>query len=90
MKGHGILWVVIVTACVAVIACAAPRIVMAQKSTAGIGIFEGHGDVGTVLHKGSAEYDASKQSYTLSGSGENMWFSADAFQFVWMKVSGDA
>ena len=23
------------------------------------------------------------------GSGENVWFSADAFQFVWKKVSGD-
>ena len=89
MKGRGILWVVIVTACVAAIAWAAPRSVMAQKNTAGIGIFEGSGDIGTVLHKGSAEYDASKQSYTLSGSGENIWFAADAFQYAWKKVSGD-
>ena len=54
-----------------------------------LGIFEDHADVGTVLHPGSVEYDASKQTYTLSGSGENMWFAADAFQFVWKKVSGD-
>lgn len=54
-----------------------------------IGIFEGHGDVGTVLHPGSLDYDAGKHSYTIAGSGENMWFAADAFHFVWKKVSGD-
>jgi len=53
------------------------------------GIFEDHVDVGTVLHAGSVEYDASKRTYTVAGSGENMWFAADAFQFVWKKVSGD-
>jgi hypothetical protein len=45
--------------------------------------------VGTVLHAGSVEYDAAKRTYTIAGSGENMWFAADAFQFVWKKVSGD-
>jgi TolB protein len=54
-----------------------------------VGIFEDHGDVGTVLHGGGVEYDAGKQTYTISGSGENMWLKADAFQFVWKRVSGD-
>jgi TolB protein len=54
-----------------------------------LGIFEDYTDVGTVLHAGSVEYDAAKRTYTVAGSGENMWFSADAFQFVWKKVSGD-
>jgi TolB protein len=54
-----------------------------------VGLFEGHGDVGTVLHAGSVEYDAGKRSYTIAGSGENMWLGSDAFQFVWKKVSGD-
>jgi len=54
-----------------------------------IGIFENHTDVGTVLHPGSVDYDAGKQTYTISGSGENMWFSTDAFQFVWKKMTGD-
>jgi hypothetical protein len=52
-----------------------------------LGLFESHTDVGTVLHPGSVEYDASTGSYTVTGSGENMWFAADAFQFVWRKVS---
>jgi Tol biopolymer transport system component len=54
-----------------------------------VGIFESHGDVGTVLHPGSVEYDAAKGSYTIAGSGENMWFGSDAFQFVGKKMSGD-
>ncbi len=60
------------------------------EDNAAIGIFESHGDVGTVLHPGSVEYDASKKAYTITGSGENMWFGSDAFQFVWKKISGDA
>lgn len=54
-----------------------------------LGIFEGSGDIGTVLHAGSATFDAATGKYTLSGSGENMWFSKDAFHFVWKKASGD-
>jgi len=58
-------------------------------SAAQLGIFQGHGDIGTVLHPGSATYDAATGSYTISGSGENMWFGVDDFHFVWTKVSGD-
>jgi len=54
-----------------------------------VGIFESHADLGTVLHSGSAEFDAGKGSYALTASGENMWFSKDAFQFAWKKASGD-
>ncbi len=61
----------------------------AQSASGSLGVFEGHSDVGTVLHAGSVDYDSAKRAYTISGSGENMWFAADAFQFVWKKVSGD-
>ncbi len=60
-----------------------------QDSGSSLGIFEGNGDVGTVLHAGSADYSQQTKTYTLTGSGENMWFANDAFQFVWKKVSGD-
>src|SRR5216684_1890331 len=43
-------------------------------AAAPVGMFESHGDVSTVLHPGSVEYDSSKGSYTIAGSGENMWF----------------
>jgi hypothetical protein len=58
----------------------------AQES---LGIFEGHGDVGKVLQPGSASFDAGSKTYTVSGSGENMWFGKDEFHFVWKKISAD-
>src|SRR6267154_3459241 len=61
----------------------------ATQEKAAVGAFESHGDVGTVLHPGSVEYDAAKRSYTIAGSGENMWLGTDAFQFAWKKMSGD-
>ncbi len=63
--------------------------VWAQNANPPLGIFEGHGDVGNVLHAGAVDYDAAKKTYTISGSGENMWLAADAFQFVWKKISSD-
>lgn len=63
---------------------------LSAQSAAPTGIFEGSTDVGAVLHPGGVNYDATKGSYTVSSSGENMWFASDAFHFVWKKVSGDA
>lgn len=54
-----------------------------------LGIFENHQDVGSVQHAGTAEYDASTKTYTLTASGTNIWANTDAFQFVWKKMSGD-
>ena len=59
----------------------------AQSAT--LGIFEGQQDVGTILHPGSAAFDASTGTYTLTGSGDNLWFAEDDFHYVWKKVSGD-
>ena len=42
-----------------------------------------------MLHPGSAKYESANGSYTISGSGENMWFGIDDFHFVWKKVTGD-
>jgi hypothetical protein len=54
-----------------------------------LGVFEDHGDVGAVLHAGSAQFDAARDAYTLAGSGENIWSTGDAFHFAWKQVSGD-
>jgi TolB protein len=64
-----------------------PKLARAQKNS--LGAFQDHGDVGTVLHPGSADFDAANGAYTVTGSGENMWLAADAFHFVWKKVTGD-
>jgi len=61
----------------------------AQAAAAPLGLFTEHTDVGAVLHRGSVEYDAVRRSYKISGSGENVWATADAFQFVWKKMEGD-
>jgi TolB protein len=61
----------------------------AQSAAAPVGLFEHHQDIGTVLHAGSVEYNAPAKTYTISGSGENMWSTADAFQFAWKQASGD-
>jgi len=63
--------------------------VWGQRAQTALGIFEGHDDVGSVLTAGSAEYDPAKKVLALVGSGENMWFTKDEFQFVWKKISGD-
>jgi hypothetical protein len=67
---------------------AVPYTFGAQGSAAKLGPFDGHGDIGAVLHPGSAAYDGAKRTFMVRGSGENMWFTADAFHFVWQKVSG--
>ena len=67
----------------------AAAIVLSPAIVAQPGIFEGHGDVGAVLHRGSVEYDSAQKTYRVTASGENIWGTADAFQFVWKEVSGD-
>jgi len=60
-----------------------------EKKGSRLGVFDASGDVGTVLHAGSVDYDSAKGTYTIAGSGENMWLGKDAYQFVWTKMSGD-
>jgi TolB protein len=62
---------------------------LAALTAAPLGLFQKHSDVGTVLHPGAAEYDAPQRAYTIAGSGENMWSTADAFHFLWKQVTGD-
>ena len=66
-----------------------PFLILSSFAQNPVGIFENHADVGSVLHPGSTTYDSAKNTYTVRGSGDNMWATADAFQFAWKKVSGD-
>lgn len=72
---------------IAVLILASGRVPLAAQPT--VGIFAGNADVGTVLHAGSTTFDDKTRAYTVAGSGENMWFARDAFQFAWKKMSGD-
>jgi len=59
----------------------------AQNSTTGS--FQYHTDIGHPKNKGSAIYDDATQTYTLMGSGYNIWFNRDEFQYLYNKMTGD-
>ena len=52
-----------------------------------LGPFEDHGDVGETPQKGKAEFAGGE--YRITGGGANVWGTADAFHYVWKKMSGD-
>jgi TolB protein len=54
-----------------------------------LGVFTNEGSVGPTPPGCKAQYDAAKGEYRITGGGANMWAAADAFYFVWKKVSGD-
>jgi TolB protein len=54
-----------------------------------IGAFDIVGDVGAKRIPGSTEYDREDQSYTVSGSGKNLWAAEDEFHFAALRISGD-
>lgn len=60
-----------------------------QTSSTPLGLFESQADVGAVTPPGTATYNASTGAYTLTAAGANLWEKADAFHFVWKKMSGD-
>ena len=64
-------------------------LLFSQLRPAPLGLFEGSGDVGTVLHPGSVKFDPASKTYTVTGSGANIWAVEDDFQFVWKKVSDE-
>lgn len=66
--------------------CIAPSISSAATAA---GIFTDHTDIGEVKHPGSVTYVGEKQTYTVSGSGANMWFKQDEFHYVWKQAKGD-
>lgn len=53
------------------------------------GIFEGANDIGDVGKPGESTFDSKTNMYTVTGSGENMWFDNDELHYVWRKVEGD-
>jgi len=61
----------------------------APAQSGAVGIFEDHRDVGNTLKPGSVECNSAQGTYLVSGGGENMWSTNDAFHFVWKRMSGD-
>ena len=61
----------------------------AFAQTDAIGMFDYHGDIGHPKNAGSAQYDKVTHTYFLKGSGYNIWFNRDEFQYVYKKIKGD-
>ncbi len=61
----------------------------APASGQALGYFEKSGDVGQPAIAGSTAYDPATQTYTIAGSGTNMWATRDEFHFAWRKMTGD-
>lgn len=62
---------------------------LVRGDSTGLGPFSDHADIGAVGKSGSVKFDATKGEYTATGGGANMWFTNDAFHFIWKKISGD-
>ena len=52
-------------------------------------VFTTHSDVGVNKIPGNITYNSEMQQYTITGSGQNMWFAHDDFHFAWKKLRGD-
>ena len=64
-------------------------IFISSGSSQKIGIFDGHGDIGTNVKPGAATYIPETDQYVISGAGYNVWADHDEFHFVWKKMKGD-
>jgi hypothetical protein len=54
-----------------------------------VGMFKNSADIGGPKLIGTASYDASTGTYTLSGGGLNVWGSFDQHYYIWNQVKGD-
>jgi TolB protein len=66
-----------------------PHSINAQIPGAKVGSFDIFSDIGTPAISGSASFSEPSQTYRISGSGANIWFSSDNFAFLWKKMNGD-
>lgn len=62
---------------------------VALAQTNNLGIFTDEGGVGPTPPGCKAHFDSATGEYRITGGGANIWNTADAFYFVWRKVSGD-
>lgn len=54
-----------------------------------IGQFQKSADIGNPNLAGSSRYDKATNTYTLTGSGYNIWFKRDEFQYLYRTIKGD-
>ena len=62
---------------------------MSCMSGNNLGLFENATNVGDSPLGGSAQFDAKSATYTVTGSGSDIYGTYDEFYYVWRQVSGD-
>ena len=67
--------------------CLIFRGINAQSPAAGI--FQFSSDIGNPKNHGSALYNNADQSYSINGSGYNIWLERDEFHYLYNKIQGD-
>jgi TolB protein len=63
------------------------NVVTGQNSK--IGLFSNNADIGNPKNAGSAIYNEPDQYYIINGSGYNIWFNRDEFNYLYNKISGN-
>lgn len=53
-----------------------------------VGEFDFHADIGSVSAAGNAEYNSDAEEYLVTGSGADVWGTADGFHFLFSEFSG--
>ena len=82
MSNRKVFWLAVIT-CASLLICFVLVSLRAQTPARHpLGIFEGHSSIGAGQASGSADYDSTKHSYTVTTG-------ANATQFAWKKVVGD-
>lgn len=72
------------------LALVCPHLLSAQQPSAGrVGIFQGSTDIGNTK-PGSTVFDPANATYRVIGGGADMWGTADAFHFTWVRLNSDA
>ena len=60
-------------------------VALAESKPEPLGVFDDHGDVGSVIHAGAAHFDRTRSEYTVTGSGDTLNLSGGGS----MTASGD-
>ena len=71
------------------VTCLVATSLTALAQSGKVGIFTGSDDVGAPPLKGSAEFDSGTGQYKITGSGADIWGTADQFHYVWREISGN-
>ena len=64
-------------------------VILAAIESGDLGVFQGESEVGAVERPGATVFDQGRAEYRVTGGGENIWGSADAFHYAWQQVEGD-